>query len=68
MKIVKTLLFAIMAICFLGSAQAQIRVKARIGTPPPPQHRVVVVQRPVHHYQARRHYVKRRHVVVRRHY
>ena len=62
MKIVRTALFAIAAICFFGSANAQIRIKARIGTPPPPHREVVVVHHPVvHHYH-------RRHVIVRRHY
>lgn len=67
MKIVRTALFAIMALCFFGSAQAQVRINAHIGTPPP-RHRVVVVHRQVRHYPVRRHYVHRRHVVVRRHY
>jgi hypothetical protein len=61
MKIVKTLLFAIVATCFFASANAQVRINARIGHPVHrPARRVVVVHHPVHHHH--------RHVVVRRHY
>ena len=52
MKIVKTLLVAIMAIFLFGSANAQVRIKARIGAPV--HHRVIV-----HHYHHPRHVIVR---------
>jgi hypothetical protein len=62
MKIFKTVAFAIVALCFFGSAEAQVVVKARIGERP--HHRVVVV----HHRYYRHHYRPRhREVVVVRH-
>jgi hypothetical protein len=62
MKIVKTLLVVLVAALSLGNANAQVRIKARIGGPPPPR-RVVVVHHPVYH-----HHYHRRHVVVRHRY
>jgi hypothetical protein len=63
MKIVKTLLVVLVAALSFGTANAQVRIKARIGGPPPPR-RVVVVHHPVY----RHHVYHHRHVVVRRHY
>lgn len=71
MKTIKLLAVAIAAVCFFETANAQVVVRARIGTPPPP-HRVVVVHRPpvhrrvvvVHHRPYRHHYAHHR-VVVR---
>jgi hypothetical protein len=48
MKALKILAVAVVAVCCIETANAQVVVRARIGTPPP-RHRVVVVQRPVHH-------------------
>ncbi|HTK20166.1 MAG TPA: hypothetical protein VL442_11650 [Mucilaginibacter sp.] len=61
MKIVKTLLVVLVAALSFGNANAQVRIKARIGDPPP--RRVVVVHHPVRH-----HYYHHRHVVVRHRY
>jgi hypothetical protein len=57
MKILKTLLFALVATFFFGSAEAQVRVKASVGDKAA-HRRMVVVHHPVRHYH-------HRHVVVR---
>ncbi|MEO6523906.1 MAG: hypothetical protein ABIN91_19640 [Mucilaginibacter sp.] len=73
MKSLKILAVAVAAVCFFETANAQVVVRARIGTPPP-RHRVVVVQHPVqrrvvvtrsYHRPYRHHYVHHRTVVVR---
>ncbi len=53
MKIVKTLIVILMATCFFGSAKAQVRVKAVIGTQAH-HRREVIVRRPVRHYHHRK--------------
>jgi hypothetical protein len=71
MKALKILAVAIVAFCTVETANAQVVVKARIGTPPP--HRVVVVHRPPVHRRVvvvqRRPYYRHHHrqVVVVRH-
>ena len=45
MKALKMFAIAIVATCFFSAANAQVIVRARIGTPPPP-HRVIVEHRP----------------------
>jgi hypothetical protein len=80
MKTIKLTILAVILACSFQVASAQVRVGVRIGTPPPPRERVVVVQRPAYHHRTyvyrngRRHYYNRpynrpaRRVVVRRHY
>jgi hypothetical protein len=65
MKALRILAVAVMAMCFFGSAHAQVVVRARIGTPPP-RHRVVVVNRGYHRGYYHRPYY--RHHPVRRYH
>lgn len=71
MKLIRFLLIAAITVCTFMTANAQVSVRASIGTQRT-HHRTVVVRRPVHHRTVivrrpvRRHY--RRHHVVVRHY
>ncbi|QKJ29043.1 hypothetical protein HQ865_04510 [Mucilaginibacter mali] len=48
MKSLKIMFIALVAVFTFSAANAQVRVHATIGTPPP-HHRVVVVHRPPYH-------------------
>jgi hypothetical protein len=74
MKTLRILAAAAMAVCLFETANAQVVLKARIGTPPPhrvvvvhrpPARRVVVVNHPYHRPYHRPYYAHRRTVVVR---
>lgn len=67
MKTIKLMLIALIATFTFSAANAQVRVRASIGAPPP--HRVVVVHRPPYHPRTvvvRRPAYRRRVVVVHR--